>query len=54
MGHSMLLLDPPSRKILHELIGSVLIPVVCHQHSNIISSLVLHESIELLEPLKDL
>ena len=54
MGHSVLLLDPLSRTILHELIGSVLTPVVCPQHPNLLSYLVLHKSLELLEPLKDL
>ena len=54
MGHSVLLLDPLCRTILHELIGGVLTPVVCPQHLNLLSCLVLHESLELLQPLKDL
>ena len=54
MGNNVLLLDPLSRKILHELIGSVITPIVCPQHLNLLSYLVLHESFELSEPLKDL
>ena len=54
MGHSVLLLDPLSRTILHELIGGVLTPVGCPQHPNLLSYLVVHESIELSKPLKDL
>ena len=54
MEHSVLILDPLSQTILHELIGSVLTPVVCPQHSNLLSCLVLHKSLELLEPLKNL
>ena len=53
MGYNVLL-DPLSRTILHELIGSVLTPVVCPQHLNLLSCLVLHKSLELSEPLKDL
>ena len=54
MGHSVLLLDPLSQTILHELIRSVLTPIVYPQHLNLLSCLVLHESLELSEPLKDL
>ena len=54
MGHNVLLLDPLSRTILYELIGSVLTPFVYPQHSNLLSYLVLDKSLELSEPLKDL
>ena len=54
MGHSVLFLDPLCRKILHELIGGVLTPISYSQHPNLLSYLVLHKSLELSEPLKDL
>ena len=54
MQHSVLLLDPLSRTILHKLIGSVLTLVVCPQHLDLLSCLSLHEILELSKPLKDL
>ena len=54
MGHTVLLFYPLSQTILHELIGSVLTFVICFQLPNPLSYLVLHESFELSEPLKDL
>ena len=54
MGHSVLLLNPFYQTVLQELIGCVLTPVVCPQHLNLLSCLVLHKSLELSKPLKDL
>ena len=54
MRHSVLLLYPLCRTTLHEIIGGILTLVVCPQHLNLLSCLVLHKSLELSEPLKDL
>ena len=54
MGYNVLLAYPLCQTIIHELIGGVLTPIFCYQHPNILSCLVLHRSLELLEPGKSL